>query len=193
MSQFCKHGREVYCPKCEDETVKELLEEGSMTPSVSIDDVDPVRMASLVASIAILKAEKEGDSKTMEAIRHIVNGNVFEGLFTEYRNFVLVGADKKADSVFKSVEEHHKALGAIGLAGEAGEVLDLFKKKFFHTKEPTDYRDKLVKEMGDILWYFILKLAAEGIRLDEVVHENMSKLVKRYPERHPELVQKFKD
>ncbi len=199
MSQFCRHGREVYCPKCEDEAVRELLEEGSMTPSTqipSIDGIDPVVLdllhRGLEAGVVLLQAEKEGDPGTLEAIGHIANGNMFEALFTQYRNFVLIGADKKADSAFTSVEEHHKALGAIGLSSEGGEVLDLWKKQFFHTKQPENYRDKVVKELGDVLWYFILKANAEGVTMDEIVYENMKKLVLRYPERHPELVEMFK-
>lgn len=190
MSQFCEHGREVYCPKCEKESTMTTPDQRA---PLSIDDIDPVRMANLAAGIAIIRAEKEGDAETMESLGHVVNGHIFEAVFTVYRNFVLVGADKKADSFFKDTKEHHKALGAVGLAGEGGEVLDLWKKQFFHTKEPENYRDKVLKELGDVMWYFVLKCAAEGITVDEVVYENMRKLVLRYPERHPELVAMFTD
>ena len=39
---------------------------------------------------------------------------------------------------------------ALGLGGEAGEVIDLIKKFEFHGHELDD--GKLVKESGDVLW-----------------------------------------
>jgi NTP pyrophosphatase (non-canonical NTP hydrolase) len=170
MSQLCKHGREVYCPFCEDD--REARKERRR---MEFREQNPTQPATF------------DTGEYLYSVQH-----PFNTVFTTYRNFVLGGADKKADSKFDSVEDHHKALGAIGLAGEAGEVLDLYKKQFFHTKEPENYRDKLVKELGDVMWYFVLKCAAEGITVDEVIYENMKKLVLRYPDRHPELVEQFK-
>ncbi len=72
------------------------------------------------------------------------------------------------------------AQDALGIAGEAGECADLVKKHLFH-KHPLD-KDKLVKELGDVLWY-VSQLAADiGVTLDEVAEKNIAKLKARYPE-----------
>jgi NTP pyrophosphatase (non-canonical NTP hydrolase) len=68
---------------------------------------------------------------------------------------------------------------ATGLAGEAGEVNDLIKKGIFH-QHGLD-RDKLIKELGDVLWY----VAALATRLDaslgDIMQANVDKLKARYP------------
>ncbi len=73
-------------------------------------------------------------------------------------------------------------LGALGLAGEGGEVVDIIKKMAFHGNELD--RSHLIEELGDNLWYFQLILNTYGITWDEVIDGNVDKLAKRYPERH---------
>jgi NTP pyrophosphatase (non-canonical NTP hydrolase) len=72
---------------------------------------------------------------------------------------------------------------ALGLTGEAGEFADLVKKVVFHD-HPLDNatRQKMVKELGDILWYLPLACYALGVPLDTVAAENIEKLRQRYPE-----------
>lgn len=66
-----------------------------------------------------------------------------------------------------------------GLTGESGEVADLIKKHFGHGHELD--RDKLKKELGDVLWY-LARLSAEfGILLSDVADSNIAKLRARYP------------
>jgi NTP pyrophosphatase (non-canonical NTP hydrolase) len=70
---------------------------------------------------------------------------------------------------------------ALGLAGEAGEVAEQIKKIFrddggYVTK---DRLDKLVKELGDVLWY-VANLAHElNLPLDYIARLNIEKLQKR--------------
>jgi len=45
------------------------------------------------------------------------------------------------------------ANAAMGLAGETGEVCDLYKKRWFHAK---DVGPKLIDELGDLYWYLAL-------------------------------------
>jgi NTP pyrophosphatase (non-canonical NTP hydrolase) len=72
-----------------------------------------------------------------------------------------------------------KAMCALGVAGEAGEVADYMKKVLFHGISMD--REKLVKELGDVCWY-IATLAHEcSIPLAEVLEKNIEKLKKRYP------------
>jgi NTP pyrophosphatase (non-canonical NTP hydrolase) len=70
-------------------------------------------------------------------------------------------------------------LGALGLAGETGEVVDHIKK-FLYQGHAFD-ADKLVDEMGDVLWYIALLCHALGVTLDEVMEANVQKLCRRYP------------
>lgn len=69
---------------------------------------------------------------------------------------------------------------AIGLAGEAGEVAELVKKAIFH-QHGLD-RDKLIKELGDVLWYVAALCTKINVQMSEVMDLNIKKLMERYPE-----------
>lgn len=69
--------------------------------------------------------------------------------------------------------------GALGLAGESGEVCDLIKKYAFQG-HPLE-EDKLVEELGDTLWYLAHIASTIGITLAEIMDRNIAKLVARYP------------
>lgn len=71
------------------------------------------------------------------------------------------------------------SLAAMGLAGEAGEFVELVKKHLFHGK-PLD-REKATKELGDVLWYVMYAANAIGVSLERVAIENDRKLRERYP------------
>lgn len=99
-----------------------------------------------------------------------------------YRNEVLrtCNPDHTAVRVRLCADNNVKLLlGGLGLAGEAGEVADLVKKVIFHGNAFD--RDKLVKELGDVRWYFELVCEATGITMDEVERTNADKLRKRFP------------
>ena len=68
---------------------------------------------------------------------------------------------------------------AIGLAGEAGEVAELIKKGVFH-QHGVD-RQKLAKELGDVLWYAAALCTKAGLDMGEVMQVNIDKLRERYP------------
>lgn len=95
----------------------------------------------------------------------------------------LVGYEKEivARSRFDHLcDEERAALGALGLTGEAGEVADIIKKHIFHGALLD--REKLVKELGDVLWYdAITARYTAGVSLGEVALENMRKLRLRHP------------
>lgn len=69
-------------------------------------------------------------------------------------------------------------LAALGIAGEAGEVVDLLKKTLMHGKELDRFH--LAYEMGDLLWYLTLLSNVTGISFDEMMRLNMEKLDERY-------------
>lgn len=70
-------------------------------------------------------------------------------------------------------------VAALGLAGEAGEFCDLVKKINGQGHELN--RDKLLNELGDILWYVADAASCLGVELGEVAVGNINKLRKRYP------------
>lgn len=67
---------------------------------------------------------------------------------------------------------------ATGVAGEAGEVLDLVKKVVAYNK-PLD-REHLVEELGDVEFYLEGLRQAFNISREEVLQANYEKLGKRY-------------
>jgi NTP pyrophosphatase (non-canonical NTP hydrolase) len=71
-------------------------------------------------------------------------------------------------------------LGALGLAGEAGEVVDIIKK-FLYAGRPLD-EGRLVEGLGDVLWYAALICHAVGTSIGEVMAANVEKLRRRYPD-----------
>ncbi len=89
--------------------------------------------------------------------------------FNEYQKEALKTQSKTGDPLL---------MGALGLAGECGEVIDIIKKVIFHQHylDP----DKLVRELGDVLWYLACIAQAAHISLDDVATTNIAKLKARY-------------
>ena len=77
-------------------------------------------------------------------------------------------------------DESYLLNGVMGLCGEAGEVIDLVKKHLFQGHELD--RDKVVEELGDVIWYCALIAEAVRFPLGLVMEMNISKLIKRYPD-----------
>lgn len=84
------------------------------------------------------------------------------------------------EEVLRTAGSTDLAMGALGLAGETGEVVDLLKKHLYHGK-PLD-RIKLVKELGDVRWYMEYLMAATNVTMEEVEATNVTKLRIRFPE-----------
>lgn len=69
--------------------------------------------------------------------------------------------------------------GVMGLCGEAGECIDIVKKMMFQQHELD--RDRLIEELGDVLWYCAELASGIGVTLGGVAARNIRKLKKRYP------------
>lgn len=76
--------------------------------------------------------------------------------------------------------QNERSVYALGLAGEAGEVVDLLKKHWGHNK-PLD-RNDLRLELGDVLWYVVALARQFGFTLEEVADASNQKLLARYPD-----------
>jgi NTP pyrophosphatase (non-canonical NTP hydrolase) len=90
-----------------------------------------------------------------------------------YIDFVLQRFTKKADG------EDGLMHAAIGIAGEAGELLDAVKKKWVYGKDLD--RENVIEELGDIKFYATALMHLLGITEEEVEAYNRAKLEKRYP------------
>ncbi len=80
---------------------------------------------------------------------------------------------------FKGTQEMPVEVAAMGLAGEAGEVVDLLKKAVWHGKELS--LQELTKELGDCAWYLCAIGQRYGISLTDIMAANVAKLEARYP------------
>lgn len=69
---------------------------------------------------------------------------------------------------------------AMGLAGESGEFLDEVKK-WCHHGVPMD-RDRIMKELGDIRYYYTICYFLLETDDEEIKRLNHFKLAKRYPD-----------
>lgn len=70
--------------------------------------------------------------------------------------------------------------GLFGLAGEVGELCDLWKK---HRYQGHGFdRGHMISELGDVLWYVVELACGLDASLDVVAHSNIIKLRARYPE-----------
>lgn len=71
---------------------------------------------------------------------------------------------------------------ALGVAGEAGELVDCIKKHTVYGK-PLD-EENLAEEIGDALWYLVNICNLMGWNLATIAEGNIDKLRTRYPEKY---------
>lgn len=115
--------------------------------------------------------------------------NTFRLLDFIYKRIDLIRYCKKTDNrngfirYCKKTEEGDAGSiinACMGLAGEVGELNDLFKKHIFHEK-PLDLIH-VKKELGDICWYIAEMCDAYGWELEEIMAINIEKLQARFPD-----------
>lgn len=71
---------------------------------------------------------------------------------------------------------------AMGLGSESGEFQEIVKKLLFQGKPlTTEVHYHMIRELGDVIWYWINACRALQIDPNEVIAENISKLESRYP------------
>ena len=93
--------------------------------------------------------------------------------FNEYQKLAQRTSSKKISAIDKVLN------GVMGLNGEAGECIDILKKYFFQGHDLD--ADKLIDELGDVLWYIAETCTGIGVTMEEVAIRNIEKLRKRYP------------
>lgn len=102
----------------------------------------------------------------------------------EYQELASRTANNDHEAVIARLQANPQLVGmlnaAMGLAGEAGEVIDELKKVIFHGHEYNE--EKFYKENGDLLWYVADFARRQGMPLDDVAVANIEKLRRRYPQ-----------
>ncbi len=69
--------------------------------------------------------------------------------------------------------------GVIGMAAEAGELLDIHKSQIDYGK-PVD-KEHVLEEMGDLFHYMTYIMKLYGWTVEDLITHNVNKLNKRYP------------
>ena len=95
--------------------------------------------------------------------------------FNEYQKKALETA------IFNKDPLMDKTIWAMGISGEAGEVLEKWKKivAYRDGKVTPDDLLEIKKELGDVLWYIALLSHSLDIELGDVVELNIEKLASR--------------
>lgn len=71
---------------------------------------------------------------------------------------------------------------AIGLGAEGGEFQEIVKKMLFQGKPLNDEAKwHMLRELGDVIWYWVNACRALNIDPNEVIAQNVKKLEARYP------------
>ncbi len=97
-----------------------------------------------------------------------------------YRSFVDSRC-KDGDEILKeqTARQAHLLHMAVGISGEAGELLDAIKKHAIYQKELD--MENVEEELGDLMFYITGLMNALGIRnFDYITTKNQQKLTKRY-------------
>ena len=77
----------------------------------------------------------------------------------------------------------HEQMALVGMAAEAGEALDIGKKWWWHSQKPWEaFREKMLSELGDVIFYWLKAVHVFGFTVDEVLDYNRKKLASRHPE-----------
>lgn len=93
-------------------------------------------------------------------------------------------------------------ISLLGLSGEAGELLTIYKKHLRDGDAFITFNRAVVEELGDILWYLTSTATKYGISLEQIAEENLKKTyhrwseepkgvitIKRYDEQYPSTQQ----
>lgn len=98
----------------------------------------------------------------------------------DYKEFVW-SRTKDGKAILSGISSGNAELlhAAIGICGEAGELLDAIKKHVIYGK--VFDRVNVVEELGDIEFYMQMMRTALCVERIEILRANVEKLSKRYP------------
>jgi NTP pyrophosphatase (non-canonical NTP hydrolase) len=136
-------------------------------------DVGPYYIISVSEEIPIEQKLSKEEISTISGIVKIDDISDVTGLamtFDQYQELTARTVNPESDCI---------ECYALGLTGEAGETADEIKKVVFHGHDLD--KEKVKKELGDVLWYASRLAAKIGISFNDVAESNIKKLQKRYP------------
>ena len=95
--------------------------------------------------------------------------------FDEYQEKALTTA------IFNKDPLMDKTIWAMGISGEAGEVLEKWKKivAYKDGKVSEDDKSEIKKELGDVVWYISMLAHSLDLSFDDVMNLNIEKLASR--------------
>ena len=95
--------------------------------------------------------------------------------FDEYQKQALTTAIFNPDPLMD------KTIWAMGIVGEAGEVIEKWKKIVAYRDGNITDEDvlEIKKELGDVVWYIAMMAHSLELSLDDVVQLNLDKLASR--------------
>jgi NTP pyrophosphatase (non-canonical NTP hydrolase) len=95
--------------------------------------------------------------------------------FDEYQKQALTTAHNTYEPLME------KTIWAMGVAGEAGEVVEKCKKIVAYKEGKVSEEDlaELAKELGDVVWYIAVLAHSLGLSFDDIMQRNVEKLKSR--------------
>lgn len=81
---------------------------------------------------------------------------------------------------FNSNSSDAISISLLGLSGEVGELLTEYKKKKRDGESYNMFKDKVIEEIGDIMWYLSSIAAYEDIEFSEILEKNLIKVTDRW-------------
>lgn len=115
----------------------------------------------------------------VEAVTSIQSNN-FDRFMNGLAN-MNVGFENETHAVHPSL----LITAALGMCGESGEFSEIVKKLLFQGK-PLDesVEQHLMKELGDVIFYWITACRALQVDPNRIIEQNIAKLESRYPGGH---------
>jgi NTP pyrophosphatase (non-canonical NTP hydrolase) len=120
---------------------------------------------------------------TFEEYRQFVD-SITSDTSKQYTTFLhrLADLEQSDAHIDDNVNIPRLITAAFGMMAEGGEFGDIVKKILFQGKEITpELRDKLIKELGDVAWYWANACTALNVSPNEVIQRNKNKLLERFP------------
>ena len=105
----------------------------------------------------------------------------------EYASFLhrLAELEQSPAHMIGNINIPRLITAALGLVSEGGEFTEQVKKVLFQGKSLSEeLRTRLIKELGDVAWYWVNACTALGADPNEVLQINANKLKARFPEGH---------
>jgi len=81
---------------------------------------------------------------------------------------------------FEKTSEEALSIVMLGLNGEVGSLSTEYKKKIRDGENYALFKDKLIEEIGDIIWYLTAIATIEGISLSQILKSNLKKTQDRW-------------